>query len=74
MLLCEERSALEHALDAAREDPAHVRFGAEEGRGRVVAQTVARIADVIDDLVDERAGHPARRSALFGRSRRRTHR
>lgn len=72
VLLCEDRSDLERALDAAREDPSHVRFGAEEGRGKVVADTVSRIAEVIDGLVDARAAHPVRRSALFGRPGRRT--
>jgi len=67
VLLCEDRSDLERALDAAREDPSHLRFGATEGRDQVVAGTVARIAEVIDGLVEDRARHPVRRLALFGR-------
>ncbi len=73
VLLCEDRTDLERALDAARQDPSHVRFGATGGRGEVVAGTVARIAEVIDGLVEQRVQHPVRRSALFGgRSRRRS--
>lgn len=72
VLLCEDRTELERALDAAREDPSHVRFGADEGRGKVVAETVTRIAGIIDGLVDERAASRARRPGRFARSARRT--
>jgi UDP-N-acetylglucosamine transferase subunit ALG13 len=70
VLLCEHRDDLERALDAARADPSHVRFGASEGRERVVNETVARIAQVIDGLVDERAHARGRRSVLSRSARR----
>ena len=68
VLLCEQRDALERALDAARRDPTSALFGAGEGRDALVAASVARFTEVVDDLLDGRAA-PARRG-LFPLRRR----
>ena len=54
VLLCEERAALEAALDAARHDPDRLVFGHEQ-RGALVEASVQRIGAIIDGLVDERS-------------------
>lgn len=53
VLLCEEQTALENALDTARSNPAFVAF---EGGGRdvLVADSVARVGEIVDGLVAAR--------------------
>ena len=60
VLLCEQRAELELALDQARRDPSRALFGVGEGRDALVAASVERFTEVVDDLLDG-SGAPARR-------------
>ena len=66
VLLCEQREALEAALDGARHDPARLLFGHEQ-RGALVEASVQRIGGIIDELVAQRS----RRRGLVARLLRR---
>ena len=61
VVLCQEREQLGAALDAARRDPMHVRLGSDD-RGRLVARSVARFGEVVDELLSEHASVRAGRA------------